>query len=139
MKGTMPTRCIVAGCSNTSKDGVSLHFFPRDEKIRKLWTARVKLSRADWSGPTDSSAVCSAHFSAEDFEDPGLYAQFNLKKPARRLKETAVPTIRSHEERSTSKRAGVPIRSAAEKRRKKRVSASVSLAQFNDSGKRTAC
>ena len=31
----MPTRCIVAGCSNTTKEGVSLHNFPNDEKSGK--------------------------------------------------------------------------------------------------------
>lgn len=42
----MPSKCIVAGCSNTTKDGMSLHLFPKDVKIRKLWTAskpKVKL------------------------------------------------------------------------------------------------
>ena len=121
----MPARCIVAGCSNTSKDNVSVHFFPRDEKMRKLWTARVRLTRANWSGPTDSSVVCSAHFSEEDFEDLGLYAQFNIKKK-RRLKATAVPLIKSSTSTSSAstagkKRTGVPVRSAAEKRMKMRV------------------
>ena len=42
----MPTRCIGAGCSNTKKDGVSLHMFPKDPATRRLWTAKVKLTIA---------------------------------------------------------------------------------------------
>ena len=72
----MPSRCIAAGCSNTSKDGVSLHFFPRDPNLRKIWAAKIKLTRGNWAGPSDSSVVCSAHFADDDFEQ-GLYSQFS--------------------------------------------------------------
>ena len=67
----MPPKCIVAGCSNTTKDGVSLHLlklFPKDVIIRKLWTAskpKVKLTRAKWLYPaTPCSVICSAHSPA---------------------------------------------------------------------------
>ena len=84
----MPTRCIVAGCSNTyDKEGVSLHSFPKDANLRKIWTAKVKLTRAHWKGPSNSSVICSEHFDASDFEE-GLWSQFGLKKQ-RRLKPSA--------------------------------------------------
>ncbi|XP_071496168.1 uncharacterized protein [Diadema antillarum] len=116
----MPTRCIVAGCSNTSKDGVSLHFFPRDPKLRKIWTQRVKITRGNWNGPTESSAVCGAHFTEEDYEDMGLYSSFNIKK-TRRLKADAVPTIKSPPPSTSSKRTSTATRSVVEKKRKKEM------------------
>ena len=39
----MPARCIVAGCSNTSKYSVSLHVFPKDDNHRRIWTSKVKV------------------------------------------------------------------------------------------------
>ena len=59
----MPARCVVAGCSNTSKDGVSLHRFPKAEKLRNIWTSKVKLTRGKWPGPSATSLICSDHFS----------------------------------------------------------------------------
>ena len=55
----MPTRCIVAGCSNTTKEDVSLHKFPKDVTLRKIWTSKVKLTRGQWTGHTDTSVICS--------------------------------------------------------------------------------
>ena len=75
----MPTRCIVGGCSNTSKDGVSLHRFPKDAALRKVWTAKVKLTRAMWTGPSDSSVICSAHFPEDAYEE-SMHLRFELKK-----------------------------------------------------------
>ena len=37
----MPSRCATAGCSNTTKDGVSLHRFPSDPKYRRIRTTKV--------------------------------------------------------------------------------------------------
>ena len=53
----MSLRCVAAGCSNTTKDSVSLHRFPSDTKYRRIWTTKVKLTRAKWSGPTERSFV----------------------------------------------------------------------------------
>ena len=118
----MPQRCIVAGCSNTTKDGYSLHCFPRDPKVRKIWTQKVKTTRAKWSGPTESSVVCSAHFRPEDYQDPGLYADFNISHK-KRLKVDAVPTIfPKGSGKMPLKRTGAVVRPGAEKRRKMRVS-----------------
>ncbi|XP_054760837.1 THAP domain-containing protein 10-like [Lytechinus pictus] len=114
----MPNRCIVAGCSNTPKDDVSLHRFPKDENLRKLWISKVKLTRADWRGPSDWSTICSDHFSAEDFEDTGLYSSFGMKVRSK-LIDSAVPTIRLGVK--PSKKQDVPTRSAVEKRERKRI------------------
>ena len=38
----MVKHCVVAGCSNTYKDGVSLFLFPKDEELQKKWAQQVK-------------------------------------------------------------------------------------------------
>lgn len=89
----MPMRCIIAGCSNTYKDGVSFHRFPKDESIKKIWIKKVRLTRAKWTGPSPSSSLCSEHFTDSDYEDSGShYSQFGMKKK-KMLKSTAIPNV----------------------------------------------
>ena len=76
----MPSRCVAAGCSNTTKDGVSLRRFPSDPKYRRIWTTEVKLTRAKWSGPTEPSFL------------RGLHSQFGMAYKAMLLPD-AIPTI----------------------------------------------
>ena len=118
----MPSRCVVAGCSKTTKDdGVSLHLFPRGENVRRMWIAKVKLTRAKWSGPSESSVMCSAHFKEDDF-DSGLHSQFAIARK-RTLKSSAVPTIQLGAGPSSEKKP--PRRAdprAAAKRERMRVS-----------------
>ena len=40
---TMGRYCIVWGCSNTNKNGVSLFQFPKDTKLRRIWATAEKL------------------------------------------------------------------------------------------------
>ena len=87
----MTSRCVAAGCSNTTKDGVSLHRFPSDPKYRRIWTIKVKLTRAKWSGPTEHSFLCSAHFEQTCFER-SLHSQFGMAYKAMLLSD-AIPTI----------------------------------------------
>ena len=48
-----------------------IHIFPiltlYPMHVRQMWIAKVKLTRAKWSGPSESSAVSSAHFKEDDF------------------------------------------------------------------------
>ena len=54
-------------CKNSSySEGISMHMFPRDEKQRAAWTKFVRRHRPCWN-PTTTSALCSAHFCANDF------------------------------------------------------------------------
>ena len=91
----MPSRCVAAGCSNTTKDGVSIHVhrFPSDPKYmyRRIWTTKGKLTRVKWSGPTEHSFLCSAHFEQTCFER-GLHSQFGMAYKAMLLPD-AIPTI----------------------------------------------
>ena len=86
----MPKRCVAAGCSNTSADGVSMHKFPLDPKLRRIWAKKVRLTRAKWQGPSMHSVLCSAHFTPEDLDD-GLYQQFGFSRK-HQLKPDAIPT-----------------------------------------------
>ena len=85
----MPSRCVAAGCSNTTRDGVSLHRFPSDPKC--IWMTNVKLTRAKWSGLTEHSFLCSAHFKQTCFER-SLHSQFGVAYKAMLLPD-AIPTI----------------------------------------------
>ncbi|XP_056016895.1 THAP domain-containing protein 10-like [Ostrea edulis] len=71
-KGRM---CVVAGCNNRPSDTVSIHVFPKDERQRAAWTRFVGLTRADWTGPSQYTVVCIAHFTDRCFE-----AQFSLMR-----------------------------------------------------------
>ena len=87
----MASRCVTAGCSNTTKDGVSLHRFPSNPKYRRIWMTKVKLTRAKWSGPMEQSFLCSAHFEQTCFER-GLRSQFGMAYKAMLLPD-AIPTL----------------------------------------------
>ena len=95
VKIIMVNRCVAGGCSNTCKDNVSLYHFPKDLARRRLWTRQVKITRDKWTGPTEHSTLCSAHFSDECFEkQPTLMKEFGLKQRQKYvLKESAIPTL----------------------------------------------
>jgi hypothetical protein len=72
----MPDRCVVFGCSNeaNAEKGISLHRIPfwNDERPeakrrRNIWVNFVATKRAKWT-PSKFSAVCSEHFTPEDYE-----------------------------------------------------------------------
>lgn len=48
----MVKRCIVGGCSNTKREGVSLHSFPTNPGSRKQWIKQIRTTRKDWTEPT---------------------------------------------------------------------------------------
>ncbi|MGH0119866.1 UNVERIFIED_CONTAM: hypothetical protein FKN15_059247 [Acipenser sinensis] len=62
----MPWRCVLGGCSNTTKDGLKLHLWLKEKKLAQSWTKFVQRTRV-WKGPSQSSYLCSAHF------DPSCY------------------------------------------------------------------
>jgi transposase len=89
---------VAANCSNTNKEGVSLHKFPTDETRKKLWKKQVQRPRANCSGHSTTSVICSEHFTDGSFdESSGLQMAKGFTK-RRKLKPDAVPTIfKSHE------------------------------------------
>eukprot|EP00118_Oscarella_pearsei_P023700 m.286787 g.286787 ORF g.286787 m.286787 type:complete len:234 (+) comp40699_c0_seq13:342-1043(+) len=90
----MVYRCVAVGCKNNSAQGVTLHQFPKDPKLRAKWTTQVNRTRAKWSGPTKHSRLCSAHFAAECFETHAeLSKQFGISRKTIPLLPDAVPSI----------------------------------------------
>ncbi|KAG1688821.1 THAP domain-containing protein 2 [Nymphon striatum] len=96
----MPRRCVLVGCSNTSREGYVLHQWPKDPKIGRKWKRFVKMTRK-WTHPTQWTALCSRHFQDDCYETTELEIFFGYRK---KWKSDAVPTIKtsSHELRSIS-------------------------------------
>ena len=89
--GTMGRRGVAAGCSNTHRDSISMHMFPKDLELRRKWEKQVQMTRERWSA-TDTNILCSEHFEADCFEVDSMIAeQLGLNK--RRFKPDAVPTV----------------------------------------------
>lgn len=116
----MPKRCVAANCSNITTDSIRLFRFPKEESLRRQWTAQVKRTRADWSGPTVYTFLCSEHFTPDCFckiasvrESLGFGA-----KNSRNLNPDAVPTIFHRE---IGKETHTRSNTAVEKREKIRV------------------
>ena len=88
-----PHRCIAGGCSNTRKNGVSLHQWPEDPHFARLWTNAVKNTRSDFYYHTNSSRLCSAHFTEDLFEAQTVIAKSLGLKMKNSIEADAVPTI----------------------------------------------
>ncbi len=55
-------------CKNSSyTSGISMHYFPKDEAVRKKWTDFVRRHRKDFV-PSQKSCLCSAHFDQNSYE-----------------------------------------------------------------------
>ena len=92
-KEKMPKECVVGGCKNMPKDGVSFHEFPDDALIRDQWVKAVKSTRKFWNGPSAHSVVFSNHFVEEDFL---LTCRTKKKlgiKTKMYLEKSAIPTV----------------------------------------------
>ena len=114
----MGRNCVVFGCTNTQKKGVSLFKFPEDSKLKKAWTQQVQRTRDKWKGPSAYSAVCSEHFTENCFEVSSLVSKQMGLKMKQRLKPDAIPTIFARPTAHKPKR----LSSAYEKRERARVS-----------------
>ena len=54
-------------CTNNSyTPNVSMHIFPKNEKIRDQWVKFVNVHRPNWK-PTSHSTLCSVHFHESCF------------------------------------------------------------------------
>ena len=86
----------MANCENNSlTPGVSMHYFPKDETLRKKWTQFVGVHRKDFV-PSKSATLCSVHFDEKCFESkPVLFTSADTGKaihPKRYLIKGSVPT-----------------------------------------------
>ena len=102
-KGKTKTRgnyCVAHGpnmtnCGNNSlTPGVSMHYFPKDETLRK-WTQFVRVHRKDFV-PSKSATLFSVHFNEKCFEcKPVVFTSADTGKaihPKRYLIKGSVPT-----------------------------------------------
>ena len=121
----MVIRCVVYGCDNSAGPLISVHWFPKDKKLRQLWVNFVKNTRK-WEAKQVSIhvGVCSAHFEDDCFLNK-LQASMGLAQRLL-LKKDAVPTIYPEGTSRTSAASDssqqTHQRSAARKREVQRVS-----------------
>uniref|UniRef100_A0A3B3HLG8 THAP domain-containing protein 1 n=1 Tax=Oryzias latipes TaxID=8090 RepID=A0A3B3HLG8_ORYLA len=99
----MPSRCVAAGCSNTSSESVSVYKFPKRETLLKQWTKQVQRTRL--------------------MKDIGMHVRY--KKV---LKPNAIPTIFKRSLVATSE-TETPSTSTGRSQYKKRKSVTEKLAQ----------
>lgn len=87
----MAARCSASGCENGRSSAVSLHYYPNDPYLRRLWAGAV--DRPNWT-PKKRSLLCSDHFAADCYErSPILQNEFGLSTKYAKLKSGSVPTI----------------------------------------------
>ncbi|XP_040065676.1 uncharacterized protein LOC8030003 isoform X2 [Ixodes scapularis] len=126
----MPAVCAAVGCFNSSRRDIPFHVhaFPSDPRIAKLWVSAIQ---RDNFKPSKWSVLCSAHFTADAYEDK-VWLMKNMGmdyKP--RLKQDAVPTIFSHKRRQPQRTPG-----AFAKRRRMEI---VSELLSSPAGPSTSC
>ncbi|KAG0421983.1 hypothetical protein HPB47_002169 [Ixodes persulcatus] len=108
--------CCAVGCSNNTggNHSVSYHRFPGETVRRENWT------------PTNSSRLCSEHFTADSHEGTTLLKlEFGLASCNRRLKRASVPTLFKHTEPRRP-----PIERGAAIKRKRSQSTREGFAEF---------
>ena len=84
--------CAVVGCSSSSSSGEAIAFFqfPRDKKLRRLWTAQISRKNFNPSQHVHPK-VCERHFDRNAFN-----VNYDIAKQLGRkllLKKDAVPTL----------------------------------------------
>ena len=94
-------RCSVPGCVNDNSkpscSELSWHSYPKNPKVLDAWLARIR--RLGFQ-PGKNDRVCSTHFTPDCFEldmrsDLLLSRDLTgVKKPKRRLRPDAVPSLR---------------------------------------------
>lgn len=84
-------------CTNNSyTDGISMHYFPKNEAVRIKWMRFVQKHRKDFV-PSKKSCLCSAHFDKSCYENrPIPFSDIpDMKQPPtfkRYLIKGSVPT-----------------------------------------------
>ena len=93
--------CVAGGpnmtnCENNSlTPGISMHYFPKDETVRKKWILFVRVHRKDFV-LSKSATLCSVHFDEKCFESKAVpFTSTETGKniqPKRYLIKGSVPT-----------------------------------------------
>ena len=85
----MPEKCVAQFCSNTAKEMISLHKFPKDDKLRRQWRKFVQMKGANWI-ETSASKLCSIHFAQDNFTNYSMVEMGYQTKLL--LRDDAIPT-----------------------------------------------
>ncbi|OWF49379.1 THAP domain-containing protein 2 [Mizuhopecten yessoensis] len=84
--------CAALNCNSNSNNGekISMFLFPKDKKLRKTWTIKVK--RKGFS-PASHTRLCQNHFEPGSFvRDPRLMSSIGFEPKSLRLNPGAIPT-----------------------------------------------
>lgn len=111
---TMPRKkCVAKGCDTMDGTGHSMHQFPKDPVMRKIWVDDVCEPGVV---PKDSSLVCSLHFPRDAYTRFHDIVLRNLPRQRRKLRPDAVPMERYsllQQDEQISKRAREEVRNAS--------------------------
>jgi len=91
LSSTMVRICVVKWCRNSNETGHSIHEFPSDLDVRRLWVDFVRLTRPHFPYPEPSSVICQNHFTGDDYTNWGQYVSGFAGRLI--LKRGAVPTV----------------------------------------------
>ncbi|XP_014781727.1 THAP domain-containing protein 2 isoform X1 [Octopus bimaculoides] len=84
-QANMAHHCCVPMCKNDARYDhdkiLSFHSFPKDEKLRKEWTSKIKRDEGPLFRIRKHTKVCSAHFRPDDFKRT-LTGRRDLRKGA---------------------------------------------------------
>ena len=89
---TMPSACVVGGCSNEPSSKVSLHRYPANARRCMRWDRFVRQTLRDFRCGNKRTVVCSEHFCKDDFKNAQAH-RLGFAKHLR-LKSKAVPSIK---------------------------------------------
>ena len=57
-------QCAALNCTIKSGHGISMYFFPKDAKVRKIWTVCLT---TDGFQPSQYTKLCERHFEKDQF------------------------------------------------------------------------
>ena len=73
-------QCAALNCTIKSGHGISMYLFPKDAKLRKIWTARLK---TDEFQPSQYTKLCERHFEKDQFAvNPDLAVPIGFQSKA---------------------------------------------------------
>ena len=68
-----------------------MHKFPTDTSLASKWSKVIRIHRADWTGPSSSSRLCSLHFTSDCYNRETI--KMRLEDKRLNMKEGSIPTL----------------------------------------------
>ena len=67
---------------------------PTDASLASKWSKAIRVHRADWTGPSSSSRLCSLHFTSDCYDrETVMRKKMCLEDKRLNLNESSVPTL----------------------------------------------